>query len=172
MAVNELKELFAHRHFSCSRCKQSGHCLVASLSPPAISKLSDGIGLSQTLRRGNHLYHAGDDLKSIYIIQSGIIKTYSSDNTGSETVLSVYLPTEVMGFEAVETSTHPHSAVAIETSSYCMISYDRLLKACREDRDFQRDVWRLCSQEIRIRGASAAVTGTQELEGKSGPQHH
>lgn len=149
MAVNELRVLFAQRQLACDRCKQSGHCLVANLSPPAISKLSGGIGMGQTLRRGNHLYHAGDELKSIFIIQSGTIKSYSADDTGSETVLSLYLPTELMGFEAIETGTQTHSAVAIEASSYCAISYDRLMKASREDRDFQREIWRLSSHETR-----------------------
>lgn len=148
MPDSNVKDVISRLRTRCSYCTQAMECLQSALSPLSIPELDKAAGHSHILHRGEHLFRAGQKFQSIYIIRSGAVKTYCIDHAGRETVVGLYLPTELLGVDAIESGKHPYSAVALETSSYCPITYEQLTNACRGDPELQEEIACSISREL------------------------
>lgn len=60
---------------ACSNCNLRELCLPFGLSLEELERLDDLISTRRRIRRGDHLYRAGDPFDAIYAIRSGFFKT-------------------------------------------------------------------------------------------------
>ena len=67
------------------------------------------------------MFKAGDELKSLYAIRSGTIKSYTITEQGDEQITGFHLAGDTVGFDAIGTGLHPSFAQALETSMVCEI---------------------------------------------------
>jgi CRP/FNR family transcriptional regulator len=105
----------------CSSCSTRRVCPAANIAND-ISTFKYGKPLhSHNLKTGCHIFHAGAKLEALYIVKSGMFKTYLITKTGDERVISFYLPGEVIGVDAFANGKHRNSAMAIETSTLCTV---------------------------------------------------
>lgn len=65
------------------------------------------------------MFKAGDELKSLYAIRSGTIKSYTITEQGDEQITGFHLAGDTVGFDAIGTGLHPSFAQALETSMVC-----------------------------------------------------
>lgn len=78
---------------------------------------------------GQHLFRAGDDVRSLYVVHSGAFKNYlTSEDGDAEQVLGFFLPGEILGLDAVKSRRYGCSAVALESSSAYDLSLQHLHK--------------------------------------------
>lgn len=133
---------------SCNDCNLSELCLPRGLHSDELAQLDRIIKRSTPLHKGDLLFRAGDTLGSIYAVRSGAIKLYTLSNAGEEQILGFYLPGELMGLDAINTERHEGFAVALETSSYCAIPFQRLEDVCRELPGLGHQFLKLMSREI------------------------
>jgi CRP/FNR family transcriptional regulator len=111
--------------FSCEICGMRTDCLGCGLD-------ATGVGRQRVLRAGDHLFRTTDPLKSVYTIRSGWVKTYVISEGGEEQILGFHGPGDVVGFDAIADGHHACSAVALETSSICKLSFDALTRLCHD----------------------------------------
>lgn len=78
--------------------------LEADLDPAIFAWLSER-GTSHPFERHEHLYHQGDPAKSVYLLQSGTVKSTCSDVFGHETLLKIHEPGSLLGLSALR----PHA---------------------------------------------------------------
>ncbi len=105
----------------CLRCATYRVCPAASLASGLPLEHFNSTFHTHKLSNGDHICHAGETLQAIYIVKSGMFKTFLITENGDERVINFYLPGEVIGVDAIADGKHLVSAMAVETSSLCAI---------------------------------------------------
>ena len=133
---------------NCADCRLATICLPISLQLEDINKLDDIIQRGRPVHRGDHVYYAGEDFKSVYAIRSGAVKTIKITEDGQEQVTGFYLPGEIIGMDGLATNKHSNSAIALETAAVCEIPFQRLEELSTQIPNLQRRFFQLMSKEI------------------------
>lgn len=143
-ALAELEQL----RVACKDCSLFQLCLPHGISGADLAKLDRIIDRRRPLARGKHLFEVGTPFRSIYVVRSGSVKTFTPTPDGEEQVTGFHLPGEIVGLDAISTGTHPCSAVALETASFCEIPFAQLEDLSDEVRSLGRHLLRILSREI------------------------
>lgn len=139
---------FSRIKVSCNDCNLAELCLPRGLHHDELAQLDRIIKRSTPLHKGDYLFRAGDALGSIYAVRSGAIKLYALSNSGEEQILGFYLPGELVGLDAINSERHKGFAMALETSSYCGIPFQRLEEICQQLPGLGHQFHKLMSREI------------------------
>lgn len=151
---------------SCASCSLSELCLPRGMGLEAIGKLESLVQRSHPLQKGETLYKAGDKFKGLYAVRSGLFKVFATTNYGEEQIIGFFLPSEMLGLDAVEHQVHECSAVALETSSYCTIPFSELSELCKEIPDLQNQLFRIMSRELSAENKMLMTLGKKNSEEK------
>ena len=133
---------------TCNSCHLAKLCLASGLSPLEIEQLNNLVKHNHVLHRGDFLFRNGEELSSLYAVLSGSFKLFSYTEEGSEQILGFYYPSEIIGFDAINNNRHSSSALALETSSYCILPLTRLEELSKATPKLQHRVLQLMSKEI------------------------
>ncbi|HBD10556.1 MAG TPA: Crp/Fnr family transcriptional regulator [Porticoccaceae bacterium] len=133
---------------NCRDCRMNALCLPIALELDEVDKLNDIIRRGRPLHRDDHVYDMADEFRAVYAVRSGCIKTYSTDNEGTEQVTGFYLPGEIFGMDGIATASHISAAVALETSAICEIPFSQLEDLGIRMPSLQRYFLKLMSKEI------------------------
>ncbi|HVL00486.1 MAG TPA: fumarate/nitrate reduction transcriptional regulator Fnr [Dongiaceae bacterium] len=134
---------------SCTDCSLNPICLPVAVKEKELDELDSIIKRSRPMKKGEHLFRAGDPFQSIFAVRSGTIKTYSVTEDGEEQVTGFYLPGEVLGIDGISTNMHSNSAKALETAAVCEIPFDKLESLSAKIPSLQRHFFQLMSREIQ-----------------------
>jgi len=110
------------RH-ACGLCSLQGWCWLPGLEQSDLKRLHAIIRHSCPLPEGHHLFRADDPFTAIYAVNSGCIKSYTTDLQGHEHVRDFHFPGELLGFDAAYPERHHFNALIIKAASVCIISY-------------------------------------------------
>ncbi len=108
----------------CRACDSRGGCVGESLGLSSFFN-QDQISTRHINRKGDHVYHEGDQSDAFFIVRSGSVKSYLVTEDGEEQVLGFFLPGDVFGLDTCESGRHVSSAVILETSSLCRIPVEQ-----------------------------------------------
>lgn len=133
---------------ACRNCSLSTLCLPLGLSPDDVDRLDAIVKRNRPLHRGDHLFRGNDKFKSLYVVKTGVVKTYTQGNDGSEQVLGFHLPGELLGLDAIESGAHGCNAKALETTALCEMPFERLEELSASIPSLQHQLFRLLSKEI------------------------
>jgi len=103
---------------------------------------------SRPLHRSDYIFRAGDKFKSLYAVRSGTVKVYTTTDNGEEQIMGFYFPGEIIGFDAIESDKHVCSAIALETSSFCAFSFEKLEVVSGNIPGLRHQIYRLMSREL------------------------
>ena len=148
-----------HRH-DCGLCSLQGWCWLPGLEESDLKRLSTIVRHSRPLLAGHHLFRAGDPFTAIYAVNSGCIKSYTTDLQGHEHVRDFHLPGELLGFDAAYPERHHFNALIIKAASVCIIPYRDIAGLSREFPGLQTRILALMSrdfsrQQICVEGSDA-----------------
>ena len=104
---------------------------------------------NQLFNKGDYLFHQGEPFESIYIIRSGSIKIYVLTGDGQEQVTNFQFSGEVLGFSGLSTGTYSVSAVAMETTSICKISFADLEELSLNSSVLRQDIYSIMGRELQ-----------------------
>ena len=149
---------------ACKDCSLFELCLPVGIDPDDLDRLDKIIKRRRPLARGQHLFHAGDKMRAIYAVRSGSVKTYTPTEDGHEQVTGFHLPGELVGLDSINTGNHPCAAVALETSSFCEIPFDRLQELSDGVPSLQRQLLRILSREIQQDHELLTLIGKRSAE--------
>ena len=148
----------------CANCASIGQCLCEGFEFGALQKFESAIKQVRLLGRGDQLFSAGERFRSLYAVRSGSIKVLTLTDSGEEQVLGFYLPGEIIGMDAIDSSIHDCTAVALETSSICELSLDRLECLGREILPLQHQMNRMYAHEIARSHSMLRLLGRKNAE--------
>ena len=60
---------------ACSQCNLRELCLPLGMTEDEIHKVDELVGGRRRVKRGQHLYRAGDPFEAIYAVKTGFFKT-------------------------------------------------------------------------------------------------
>ncbi len=139
---------FENIKVACKNCSLGTLCLPLGLTPEDVERLDDIIRRSRPLHRGDHLFRCGDNFRSLYVVKTGSVKTYTPREDGGEQVMGFHLPGEIIGLDAIERESHNCSGKVLETSAICEIPFGRLEELSSCIPSLQHQMYRLLSKEI------------------------
>ena len=145
---------------SCRQCTSSALCQLTKGIGPSLA------GHHRTLKKGDHLFRAGDPFRAIHVIESGCIKTSMLTCGGNVQVLRFSLPGETVGINAIGINHHTCDAMALEPTELCEIPFAPLEKLARENPQIQHRLMCLLSDEIVMDEKLMAMLGHQKAEAR------
>jgi CRP/FNR family transcriptional regulator len=132
----------------CQDCSISQLCIPFTLTDNELDQLDNIIERKKPFQKGDELFKAGDELKSLYAIRSGTIKSYTITEQGDEQITAFHLAGDLVGFDAINKHVHPSFAQALETAMVCEIPYETLDDLCGKMPKLRQQIMRLMSHEI------------------------
>ena len=132
----------------CGDCRMNSLCLPLALQTKEISQLDEIVQRGRPLQKDGHIYHAGEEFKSIFAVRSGSIKSYTVTSQGQEQVTGFHLPGEIFGMDGIGHNRYTNSALAMETAAVCEIPFSSLQELSIAIPSLQRHFFQLMSKEI------------------------
>ncbi|MCK9283397.1 MAG: helix-turn-helix domain-containing protein [Rhodocyclaceae bacterium] len=122
------------------------------------------VGARRKIKRGHHLYRAGDPFEAIYAVKTGFFKTDVLIEDGRDQVTGFLMAGELLGLDGISSETHTCNAVALEDSEVCLIPYEELERLSSEVRTLQRHFHKVMSREIVREHGVMMLLGTMRAE--------
>ncbi|MDD2885551.1 MAG: fumarate/nitrate reduction transcriptional regulator Fnr [Dechloromonas sp.] len=149
---------------ACSNCNLRELCLPLGLSLEELERLDDLISTRRRIRRGDHLYRAGEAFDAIYAIRSGFFKTDVLLEDGRDQVTGFQMAGELLGLDGISSEHHTCNAIALEDSEICAIPFSRLESLSREIHALQHHFHKVMSREIVRDHGVMMLLGTMRAE--------
>ena len=132
----------------CASCSLKELCLPVGLQSVDFEKLDGVIKQSRRLRKGDYLYHSGENFQSIYAIRTGFFKTLVSLSDGRDQVTGFFMSGELLGMDGIDNHAYTNNAVALEDSEVCELPFNRLDELAQFIPSLNLHFFRLMSREI------------------------
>ncbi len=110
----------------CRACVRKSDCIVCKIKNYVLNLKPLK---TQVLRANEYLFRVGDRLEDLYVIKSGTVKTFITNQTGEEQILNFYGPGDILGLDGLPTNEHLTTAQSLETSSACAVPLYKLEEA-------------------------------------------
>jgi CRP/FNR family transcriptional regulator, anaerobic regulatory protein len=149
---------------ACSNCNLQELCLPFGLSHNEIAKLDELVSTRKRVKRGEHLYRAGQTFDAIYAIRSGFFKTDVLIEDGRDQVTGFQMTGELLGLDGISSEAHTCNAVALEDSEICVIPFSLLEVLSREIHSLQHHFHKVMSREIVRDHGVMMLLGTMRAE--------
>jgi CRP/FNR family transcriptional regulator len=149
---------------ACSKCNLNELCLPLGLSHEEVERIDELVSVRRRLKRGEHLYRAGEAFSAIFAIRSGFFKTDVLLEDGREQVTGFQMTGELLGLDGISTELHSCNAVALEDSEVCAIPFSHLEGLSREIRTLQHHFHKVMSREIVRDHGVMMLLGTMRAE--------
>ena len=149
---------------ACSQCNLRELCLPFGLDDTDMARLDSLIGGGRKLKRGQHLYRAGDAFESIFAVRSGFFKTDVLTEDGRDQVTGFQMAGEIIGLDGIVNDHHTCDAVALEDAEVCVMPFDRIEELSREVNALQRHVHKIMSREIVREHGVMLLLGSMRAE--------
>jgi len=133
---------------TCTSCNLREVCLPAGLCAEDMERVQNVVYARRRIKRGETLFNAGDEFKSLYAIRSGFFKTSVIDGEGREQVTGFSMGGELLGLEAVGAGKHGGNAIALEDSEVCVMPFALMEETAREVPALQRHMHSVLAREI------------------------
>lgn len=141
---------------------------MALLAQPAAPQPSAQLNVwHQVYKRGEALFRVGEPFRSLGILRSGAVKTFLQRDDGSEQVLDFLLPGDILGLDAIAAGQHMRNAVALDTTSACLVPYDGIDEIASRYPALRREMMRQMSlglvRDARVHMLLTMRTADQRL---------
>ena len=132
----------------CRACAARGGCHATRLMAMMPGHTASPRLHSRTLSQGEHVFYEGAELKAVYAVKAGSVKTYLTGAAGDEQVVSFHFPGELLSLDALGTRLHGSSVMALENTVVCAVHVAHLEEYIRHSTGGLRWFLGLAAEEI------------------------
>ncbi len=133
---------------ACANCSLASLCLPYGLDMHDVERLESIVKRNKPIQRGQILFSPGDRFRSLYVIKTGSVKTFTQTPAGDEHVIGFHLPGELLGLDAIQDDQHGCFAKALETTAVCELPFEKLEHLAATIPSLQHQLLRLLSKEV------------------------
>jgi len=133
---------------TCSSCNLRELCLAGCVEGADIERIENIVYARRRVKRGEALFNAGDEFRTVYAIRSGFFKTSVVDGEGREQVTGFFMGGELMGLDGLGTGRCNSAAIALEDSEVCVMPFALIEEMSRELPALQRHLHAVLAREI------------------------
>jgi CRP/FNR family cyclic AMP-dependent transcriptional regulator len=112
-------------------------------------------GVSRRYRKGTLLIEEGDRSDTLFILLSGSVKVFSSDNRDREIVYGVYGPGEYMGELSLDGGPRSASVITLEATTCAVVTRQALREHFAANPDFAFELLERLIRRVRLATNSA-----------------
>lgn len=103
----------------------------------------------RSYRKKDFIYQEGELPRRLYFVNSGVVKTYRTNDFGKEYITDIYQTGSFFGHLALlQNSNYHETAMAMENTVLSFISKDDFLKLLHNDRDFSAAFVKMLSSNV------------------------
>jgi CRP/FNR family transcriptional regulator, anaerobic regulatory protein len=146
----------------CSQCRISHLCLPGKMQKKTLLEDNDLVFNSRVLNPGEHLCHQGEKHEHLYLLRSGLLKSYFNQENGDEYVMYFHLAPELFGWEGIDNEQLSFSIVALDYSNVCEIPLKKIEKLSIQYPEIQSQLFQLINQTIRNNNISMLKTTAEQ----------
>lgn len=132
----------------CSQCHSRDGCLAAGVPVAELRRFERIVTQRKPLRRDAVLFKQRDRLSSLFVVRSGSFKSCGYAENGHSQINAFYTPGQIVGLDAISLRRHPNTAMALETSAVCEVSFAPLMDLAHQFEGLQRLLLRMLSREL------------------------
>jgi CRP/FNR family transcriptional regulator len=143
----------------CSACNLRDLCLPSGLAQDQMDVFSDTVFTRRRVKRGDALYHLGEEFNAIYAVRAGFFKSSVVLEDGRDQVTGFHMAGEIVGMDGIGTDRYATDVIALEDSEVCIIPRARL-----EDAAMQRQLHKAMSRELVRDQGVMLLLGTMRAE--------
>jgi len=133
---------------TCASCNLREMCLPGGVCLEDLDRVEKIVYARRRIKRGETLFNAGDEFKTVYAIRSGFFKTSLIDGEGREQVTGFFMGGELLGMEGIGSGRHNGTAIALEDSEVCVMPFALIEEMAREVPSLQRHLHAVLAREI------------------------
>jgi len=133
---------------TCASCNLRELCLPGAVCLDDLQRVENIVYARRRVKRGEALFNAGDEFRTVYAIRSGFFKTSVVDGEGREQVTGFFMGGELMGLDGLGTGRYNGTAVALEDSEACVLPFALVEELSHDIRPLQRQLHSVLSREI------------------------
>ncbi len=149
---------------SCENCNLHELCFPHGMSDDEMKQLDAVVKQRNPLQKNDYLYRDGDTAGAIYAVRSGSIKTAAESANGDEQIVGFHLAGEVLGLDGFGSGKHTCNAVALETTSVCVLPVEELEKLCHLMPGLQKQMRRIMGKEVSDEHKMLLMLGKMSAE--------
>jgi CRP/FNR family transcriptional regulator len=150
----------------CSTCTLRSVCVPCGMRAEDVPGLDGLIYTRKRVRRGEHVYRAGDPFHALYAFRSGFFKSYVVTRDGRTHVTSFPMAGDMTGMDGIGTDHHTQSLVALEDGEVCVVPYSHLQDMAQRVPALQHQMNRIMSREIVREQDLMMLLGSMRAEAK------
>jgi CRP/FNR family transcriptional regulator len=133
---------------TCASCNLRELCLPGAVCMDDLQRVENIVYARRRVKRGEALFNAGDEFRTVYAIRSGFFKTSVVDGEGREQVTGFFMGGELMGLDGIGTGQYNGAAIALEDSEVCVMPFALIEEMSREVPALQRHLHTVLAREI------------------------
>ncbi len=118
------------------------------------------------LKAGQRVYTIGQAFDTLYICNSGFMKTVLIDEYGNEQVLSFPMRGDLLGVDGIHSKFYRSEAVALSDCDLILIPFKKLTALGRSHVDLEHAVYGVMSRELVREQTMVCMLGTLSAEAK------
>jgi CRP/FNR family transcriptional regulator len=150
----------------CATCGLRGMCLPCALPQDELHELDGLVYARRRVRRGEHVYRAGDPFRSLFAFRTGFYKSYVAAADGRTQVTGFQMAGDVVGLDGIEADRHVLSIAALEDGEVCVIPYAHIESLSARVPGFAHHIHRTMSREIVREQGIMAMLGSMRAEAR------
>jgi CRP/FNR family transcriptional regulator len=117
-------------------------------------------------KRGELFFRAGKRFDYVYAIRSGSVKSYLSTEDGRTQITGFHIAGDLLGLSALAAREYTCEAMALETTSVCMLDTAQFDELAREHPGLQYQMLSIMSRQIRLDEELMLLLGKRSAEEK------
>ena len=133
---------------TCSSCNMREMCLPGGMRAEDLRRMDNVVYARRRVKRGEALFAAGDEFKSVYSIRTGFFKSSLVDGEGREQVTGFFMGGELLGLDGIGAGRYNGAAIALEDSEVCVLPYSLIEEIAAETPALQRRLYAVLAREI------------------------
>ena len=132
----------------CATCSFYELCTPVTLENGEFELLDAVERQSRRIKKGEYLFHAGEEFSSLFAVRTGFFKTTVTLQDGRDQVTGFFMSGEMMGMDGIGMNRYSCDAIALEDSEVCELRLENLEEAGRRAPKINTHFFRLFSNEI------------------------
>ena len=113
---------------------------------------------------GQYIYRNGQDFESLYIVNSGFLKTITLNDLNSDQVTSFPMRGDALGIDAIYNKKYTSDAIALTPCNIIVIPYTKLQFVLGKDADFDGLFITMMSRELALKQSHLCLLGSSGSE--------
>ena len=97
---------------------------------------------------GEHVYFIGQPFETLYLVNSGFLKSVLYDDIGNEQVLSFPMQGDVLAIDSLHTHCHNSEAIALADCNMIKLPYNILIKLSHHSEQVEQAIFDFFSKEL------------------------